>query len=117
MLTTVNNADEMHKWIVALESQGFNWKPVGGISNNSGTVEIGSDPGESLNERITNAIDAVLEREWREKHFSESQPASPREAVTRWFRIPGGKLSNLPQESRRKLAEMIQVILLESGQE
>ena len=117
MLVTVTTAEEMRKWVAAFESQGFNWTPVGGIPNNTGSIDIGSDPADSINERITNAIDAVLEREWREHHMGEPQPSSPREAAERWFGIPHGRLSGLLQGERRKLAERIQVTLLESGLE
>jgi hypothetical protein len=117
LLATANGSEEVGRWIQALETQGFGWKPVGGISNNSGAIEISSDPAETLNERITNAIDAVLEREWQENHLSDPQPGSPREAAEWWFKIPRGKLSGLSQQERRKLAERIQIILLESGVE
>jgi hypothetical protein len=100
--------------IQRLETKGFRWKPVGGILNNSGAVEIGSDPAESLTERITNAIDAVLEREWKEHHSNEPQPLTPRDAAERWFKIPKGQLSRFSSVDRRKLAGAIQVTLHES---
>jgi len=100
-----------------LETEGYRWVPVGGISNNSGAIEIGADPAESLNERITNAIDAVLEREWLEHHYQEPQPNTPREAAERWFKIPKGRFSNLSPVDRRKLAQHIRVTLLESNVE
>lgn len=39
----------------------WNWKPVGGREN-AGVIEMGSEPGDALAERITNGIDAILER-------------------------------------------------------
>ena len=115
LLATANDSESIGRWIDALKSQDYVWKPVGGISNNSGAIEISSDPAETLNERTTNAIDAILEREWQENHSSEPQPSSPREAAEKWFKIPRGKLSNLSQQERRKLGEKIQIILLESS--
>lgn len=41
------------------------WYPVGGKKNNSGIINMGTDPASALTERITNAIDAVLEKEWK----------------------------------------------------
>jgi hypothetical protein len=117
MLGAVVTADETRKWISALESDGFRWVPVGGINNNTGSINIGSDPADALNERITNAIDAILEREWRESHMHEPQPGSPREAAERWFGVPHGHLSAMADTQRRKLAERIRVTLLESGLE
>jgi hypothetical protein len=99
-----------------LEVQGYKWSPVGGRPNNTGTIDQGSDPAEAVTERITNAIDAILEREWRERHYKEAQPSSPREAAEMWFKIKQGHLSNIPSDpERRKLAERIKVTLHESG--
>jgi hypothetical protein len=117
MLTSTNNAEEIRQWIAAMESDVARWVPVGGINNNTGAIDLGSDPSDSLNERITNAIDAVLEREWREFHLSEATPGSPREAAEKWFHIPKGQLASLGQAERRKLADNIVVTLLESGLE
>ncbi len=100
--------------IKKLEEKGFRWEAVGGIENNSGTIDIGADPAECLAERITNAIDAVVEREWRDHHFHETQPSTPREAAERWFNIPKGQLSSLIEKERRRLAESIRVTLHES---
>ena len=100
--------------IKKLEEKGFRWEAVGGIENNSGTIDIGADPAECLAERITNAIDAVVEREWRDHHFHETQPSTPREAAERWFNIPKGQLSRLIEKERRRLAESIRVTLHES---
>src|SRR5688572_12276358 len=41
----------------------FSWRPVGDRENNYGSINIGSDPGHAFIERVTNAIDAVIERE------------------------------------------------------
>lgn len=43
------------------------WRPVGDRENNLATINMGSDPAGGVIERITNAIDAVLEREWAER--------------------------------------------------
>ncbi len=105
----------MKSVLAELEAENYRWVPVGGILNNSGAIDVGADPAETLNERITNAIDAVLEREWREHYANAPQPATPREAAERWFKIPHGRLSNLSTTERRRLAEKIRVTLLESG--
>lgn len=50
----------------------YTWRPVGDNEANCGLINIGSDPGNALIERVTNAIDGVIEREalrhrtWRE---------------------------------------------------
>ena len=40
------------------------WENVGKRRNNLATINIGTDPAAGVTERITNAIDAVLEKEW-----------------------------------------------------
>lgn len=69
------------------------WRNVGDNENNLATIDLGTDPAAGIIERITNAIDAVLEREWKE----QGEPTgvdSPRKAVERWFDIPDGRLVN-----------------------
>jgi hypothetical protein len=51
------------KLVAALEKLGFRWRAVGDRENNFGHINIGSDPGHALIERVTNAIDAIIERE------------------------------------------------------
>jgi len=95
------------------------WKPVGGIDNNLAIINLGSDPAAGVIERITNAVDAVLEREWLEN----GQPAhlmSPRAAVEKWFGIKDGKLGNLKREQVRKLEDLssrVQITLRDSDRD
>jgi len=92
----------------------WNWKPVGGREN-AGVIEMGSEPGDALAERITNGIDAILERKYYEIGKPNPMPLSPRKAVENWFSIPKGQLKKLTNEDRRKLAEKLKVTLMESG--
>jgi hypothetical protein len=105
--------------IAALEKDyGFRWHPVGGRENNYGTINIGSDPGHAFIERVTNAIDAVIEREALRKQAkgkARAMPASPREAVELWFKVPGGRVAKLANlKNRQELADNVVVALLES---
>jgi len=92
------------------------WRPVGGRENNLATINLGSDPAAGLIERVTNAIDAVLEREWIE----QGQPTnirSPRAAVERWFGISEGKLENVEDLREPKivgLSSRVKVTLYDS---
>ena len=45
-----------------LEQEGYTWKPLGNNLNNEGIIQILTDPVSGLAERITNAIDAVLQK-------------------------------------------------------
>ncbi len=81
----------------------FTWRPVGDREGNFGSINIGSDPGYAFVERVTNAIDAVIEREAlrRARKRHKVSPLSPREAGEAWFGVPGGRISNLPIQSSK----------------
>jgi hypothetical protein len=91
---------------------GINLLPVGGRPNNAGIIEVSSDPALASVERITNAMDAVLE-------FYAAKggeiPKSPREAAQKWLGIPSGGIKNLDNTQRRAIAENVSVTLCESG--
>jgi len=95
----------------------YTWRPVGDNEANYGLINIGSDPGNALIERVTNAIDAVIEREALRQLGKKQRgtvPASPREAVELWFRVPGGRVANLGDPSKRQpLADNVAVTLLD----
>jgi hypothetical protein len=61
----------------------YTWRPVSDNEANYGLINIGSDPGNALIERVTNAIDGVIEREALRQQGKKGGvvPASPREAV------------------------------------
>jgi hypothetical protein len=80
------------------------------------TINLGSDPAAGLTERITNAVDAVLEQAW----VDQGQPtglSSPRDAVEQWFDIKNGELASV-QELRdgriRDLSSRVVVSLHDS---
>ncbi len=93
-------------FVALLEREhGFKWRPVGDREGNYGSINIGSDPGHALVERVTNAIDAVIEREairrLQMKKKPKAIPDSPREAVEDWFGVPGGRVANLPVQASK----------------
>jgi hypothetical protein len=103
---------------------GYQWRPVGDNEANYGLINIGSDPGVALVERVTNAIDAVLEREAalaaKKKKGKGSTdgsiPATPREAAEQWLSVPGGRVANLPDiKARQALADQVIVSLIEGN--
>jgi hypothetical protein len=98
---------------------GYLWRPVGDNEANYGLINIGSDPGHALIERVTNAIDGVVEREALRRIAKGVKriPPSPREAVDAWFGIPGGRVANLGDPAKRQpLADQVVVRLLEGSQ-
>jgi len=90
------------------------WRPVGDRPNNIGTIRIASDPALSMVERITNAIDAMLEL-GRAGNVGPD-PLNPREAAHRWFGIPKGGLAEMTETERRTLGTNIAITLADSGE-
>src|SRR5438105_1110785 len=61
------------------------WRAFGGRESNLSTIGLGTKPGRSLTERITNAIDAILEDR---VPAGINPPTSPRRAAQAWFGRP-----------------------------
>jgi hypothetical protein len=92
----------------AEHSQRCKWVAVGRKENNSGIINVASDPGRSLVERLTNAVDAVLEREHELRH-GKPECLSPREAATAWLGVPTEGLSGLSTGQRQQLARNVNI--------
>lgn len=88
--------------------------PVGGEGreNNRGQIEIGTDPGKGIVERITNGIDAVLELE-HDRHNGIPECRSPREAAISWLNVSSKGLHELSPARRRELASSVIVTITE----
>jgi hypothetical protein len=89
----------------------ISWVPFGGRENNRGAIEISTDPGRSIVERITNGIDAVLEAEYI-RHNGIPQCLSPKAAAIAWLNVPHHGLYELDQSERRNLANRVSVKIL-----
>src|SRR5687768_12187592 len=61
------------------------WRAFGNTPSNISSVGLGTKPGRSLSERITNGIDAVLEGR---VVAGVTPPTSPRQAAKQWFGRP-----------------------------
>jgi hypothetical protein len=89
--------------------------PVGRRPNNRGAIEVATDPGRSLIERVTNAHDAILELEF-ERHGGKPECRSPREAAGAWLGVPEKEgLAGLTKKERQDLA-VATVVRLEPGE-
>ena len=106
--------EEIEQWLFDVDRYvgGLRWVPLGGIENNVHTVQVSADPSLALVERPINSIDAVLDLKALER--GESAP-SPHAAARSWWGVPVGGLSEMSEDSRRKLADLIRVVNLESG--
>ena len=112
-LTTLVDTAELAAAEAAVETllaRGYQWAPLGAKEGNFGLVNIGSDPALAFVERITNAIDAVLEL-----HAEAAAPdlvrsfETPREAAASLLAIPNGRLANLDAAAAASLAQAIVV--------
>jgi hypothetical protein len=92
----------------------FEDKPLGYRPNNRGTVDVATDPARSVIERVTNAIDALLELE-HSTHNGKPVCTSPREAAHVWLGVDHSGLSTTSQRQRQQLARRT-VVTLEPGE-
>lgn len=109
--------DEVRKLIQKIGMSKIRWENVGNRRNNLATINIGTDPAAGVAERITNAIDAVLEKEWNIQGKPEGY-ISPRRASEAWFNIEDGKLSKIKSARDKKiekLSDKVRVLLHDSG--
>lgn len=116
-LSSATSLDDAVSVVEYLEDAcGYRWHPVGDRENNYGQINIGSDPGHALIERVTNAIDAVVEYEAARRGVESGNgnaPQTPREAVEEWFGVESGRVRNLKMGKRHELADRVVVRLLE----
>lgn len=113
---TARSAADVERLLAALDAQHgpLSWRDLGDRPSNAGTVQIASSASSALIERVTNAIDAMLELKAEQR--TGTMPASPRQAAREWFAIPRGGVGELTEKERRTLAENIRVTLEESGE-
>lgn len=90
------------------------WRSFGDNDNNFSTIgNQQSEADAALVEKIVNSIDAILMKECLKSGIetdSNSAPKSISEALSRYFKIPDGNLSELEPSQRAKLASDIKLI-------
>jgi hypothetical protein len=97
------------------DNEAAEFVPVGRRPNNRGAIEVASDAGRSLIERVTNMLDAILEMEHR-AHGGKPDCRSPRQAGSAWLGVPEKEgLAALSNSQRQQLAERA-VVRLEPGE-
>lgn len=115
-LLLTDKANEVRRLVeefVTIHEAVITWKPVGGRTNNSGSIQVAGDPARALIERVTNGIDAVVQRAYNE-HNGRPECRTPREAAAAWFNVPIQGLHQLTPSARRQLAlQSVTVRLLE----
>ncbi|OGF56865.1 MAG: hypothetical protein A2Z21_08805 [Candidatus Fraserbacteria bacterium RBG_16_55_9] len=94
----------------AVNKERADWAPIEGKENNRGPIDVASDPGRALVERVTNAIDAILEAE-HDLHGGIPDCRSPREAATTWIGIPERGLYEMSTAERQRVAGRVTITL------
>jgi hypothetical protein len=104
---TLGDARRAVHGLVAL---GYEWAPLGAKEGNFGLVNIGSDPGFAFVERITNALDAVIDdAASRAGDGVTAALSSPRAAVATLFAIPEGRVVHSGPERQAEIAGCVTV--------
>ena len=118
-LLVAHKAEEVRKILIKIGKSKMRWDPVGNRKNNLATINIGTDPASGVTKRITNAIDAVLEKEWKIKE-EPTDIKSPRKAAEIWYGIPDGRIAKIEDalDNRIKnISDKIHVTLFDSGKD
>ena len=88
----------------------FHWIPVGRERGNAGRIKQANQPVNPIAERAINGMEAIIEMA-RHRELAidptSAAPASPREAVNRYFGIP--QLDALPKLEESELSKAIRV--------
>lgn len=121
LLLTARTRDDVERLLQAAAAYGVSsGRAVGDRENNAGTIEIASSSYAAIGERVTNGLDAVIERLARIAGYRDlsdwPEPvATPREAARILCSLPKGGIAELSRTERRELAKNLIVMLEESG--
>jgi len=111
MADTANEVTRLLEEFETDQDEHVSWLPFGGRHNNRGTIEVSADPGRSMIERVTNAIDAVLETE-HDLHSGFPSCSTPRQAAATWLGVPTTGMSGMSPAERRALAQRVSIRVL-----
>lgn len=95
------SSDDVLKLLRKLEkSEKFTWDYLGRMEMNVNVAEAAElTPVETLCEKVTNQIDALIE--WKINESSRTNLERPRQAIAAFYPIPEGRLRNLSTEIKR----------------
>ena len=109
---TVKNIEELYKLII--EKYDTEWVPIGGKDTNHSTFQMLQDGEYGVIERITNGIDAVIEKEYYLN--PDESIRSPRTSAEKYFGIEGGDLSKfVAKDIDASNKALVEVKVLDSG--
>src|SRR6185437_7330957 len=108
---------ENYQWLSADERSGswqpgkLHWVPVGRDRGNGGRIKLAGEPMNPLAERLVNGMESLIElARLREllKNSTAVMPASPRDAVLRYFGFPKlDAIERLEDEERKEKRAMV----------
>jgi len=113
-LLKANRSSDIEE-IIAEINNDIEWVPFGGTKNNHGIISMGSEPYDGVTERITNAIDAMIELHV-ELDPSLKKSIDPRGAVEKIYNLKGGNLRYAEKEQIGLLASNIKLKFLDGDE-
>src|SRR3989344_2549445 len=115
-LMKINKPDDVQSFLETLKEDEYKWENIGNDETNFPRLSISRSGVKAIIERITNAIDAVLENQ-KEEIFRKDEfvPSSPRKALEKWFDVKGGHIGFLNKEKRREMAQKSIYLSLEDS--
>jgi hypothetical protein len=97
------------------------WLPLGEMENNwSAAGNQQSAAGAALVEKMVNGIDSVLIYECLKRGIDPASAAAPQsmaDAAKEFFKLPNGRLENIPAPDRTALAKRVQLIAVGSKED
>lgn len=110
--TTVKNVKELVSLIE--EKYDIEWLPIGGKTSNHSTFQMLQDGEYGIIERLTNGIDAVLEKEYFLN--PDETLRSPRKSAEKYFNITNGDLSKYSIKDIDSINKnLVELRIFESG--
>ena len=109
----VRTYEDVNKLLQALKSRADDLNHVGDIATNQGAINIYENPAHALIERITNAMDAILEL-MRIKH-PKITARSPHEFVSKIWDIESVSKLSINDPKLKQLKKLINIELADSG--
>jgi hypothetical protein len=108
---------DQYQWVSAEERSApwqngkLHWVPVGMDRGNGGRIKLAGEPMNPLAERLVNGMEALIElARLRELLMNSTapMPASPRDAVLRYFGFPKlDSIERMDEEERKKKRDLV----------
>ena len=98
------SSEKIEELIEELEKKGCKWRNLGDLEMNHARVNIVANPESTIIERITNCMDAVLEKNSL-INLGVRNSQNPWEAISKILNIKDGYLLNIPEKDITSISE------------